>query len=65
MCLMQETTLENKIHYYSHIIIIKNGINYATLCLLATWLIQDLLNSAPLRGLKKISFLLYWLFKDG
>jgi hypothetical protein len=42
-CLMQEITLENKMRYYSHIIIIKNRINYATLCLLATWLIQDLL----------------------
>jgi hypothetical protein len=35
-CLMQETTLQNKMHYYSHTIITENQTNYATLCLLAT-----------------------------
>ena len=39
-CLMQETTLQNKMHNYSHTIIIENQTNYATLCLLATYLIQ-------------------------
>jgi hypothetical protein len=37
---MQETTLQNKMHYYIHTIIIENQTNYATLCLLATYLTQ-------------------------
>jgi hypothetical protein len=36
LCLMQETTLQNKRHYYSHTIIKENQTNDATLCLLAT-----------------------------
>ena len=30
-CLMQETTLQNKMHYYSHTIITENQSNYASL----------------------------------
>ena len=29
----QETTLQNKMYYYSHTIITENQMNYATLCL--------------------------------
>ena len=35
-CLMQETTLQNKMPYYSHTIITENQTNDAALCLLAT-----------------------------
>ena len=39
-CLIQENTLQSEMHYYLHTIITENQTNYATLCLLATLLIQ-------------------------
>ena len=37
LCLMQETTLQNIMIYYSHTIITENQTNYATFCLLVTF----------------------------
>ena len=38
MCsLIQETTLQNKMNYYSNTNITENQTNYATLCVLATY----------------------------
>ena len=42
-CLMHETTLQNKMHHYFHNIITDHQTDYATLCLLANYLIQTCL----------------------
>ena len=36
MCLMQDTTLQNTMYYYSHTIYTENQTNYCTLYQLAT-----------------------------
>ena len=55
MCLMQETTLQNTMYYYSHIILTANRTNYDTLCLLATKLIQACLKIQHQKKTKKRS----------
>ena len=55
-CLMEENTLQNQMHYYSHTIITETQTNYATLCLLANSLIQACLKiqQCPLKTKKAI-----------
>ena len=61
--LMQETTFQNKMHYYSRTIITENQTDYAPLCLLATWLIQARLKiqHCPFKTKKSSSLDLFFI----